>query len=255
MKSVFTAWLLAFGLIASHAGCCSVRMVGDGYGARSCDSGECGSVSCGAPCLPFAGIRSRILGRVASAHCNSGCGEIYWDEHINEPPVCDPCGCNGQFTGDYCQSCPTALGRLRNLWTRHQYFPSSCDTCPAGAQPVHGSTCTTCGSGHAIADHSIHQTSDSNSAIQFSNTKSGQVVQPTPATRPAQAPRPLKQPEPVPDPNASIWDGSSDDRIVVGSGVQGNSSKGTTSKTVVVKPVSSKVQSNGNRPRLTTNPR
>jgi hypothetical protein len=227
MKSVVAAWMLALGLITSHLGCCTVRM-GDRCGTGLCDSAcgdstpcECGS--CGTGGLPFAGVRSRIAGKLASVHCTSGCGEVYWDEHINEPPVCDPCGCNGEFTGDTCGSCPTALGRLRNLWTQHRYCPSNCETCPSDIRPVHGSNCSSCGTGHTSRSQTSHShispSSQLNAPMEYA-VPSGQSMQsqPVPTTRPSTI-KPVPQHVPVPDPNASIRVGSSDERIVIGSGV------------------------------------
>jgi hypothetical protein len=239
MKSVVAAWMLAFGLIASHLGCCTVPMAGDRCGVGLCDSGcgvaeSCDCGSCGG--LPFSGVRSRIAGKLASIHCTSGCGEVYWDEHINEPPVCDPCGCNGEFTGDACGSCPTALGRLRNLWTHHRYCPSTCDTCPSDASPVQGGSCSSCNGDHSGYTHA-HTSSTSysnvNSPAPMTTTTERVRTQTAPSTPTARPATPRAQPQhvPVPDPNASIRVGSPSERVVVGSGVTEGKSSSVTKTT------------------------
>jgi hypothetical protein len=277
MKSAVIGWVLGLGLLASHVGCCSVRMVGGGCDAGLYDSCDCGNAGCGGTVMPFGGIKQRIANRIKGVHCGSGCGEVYWDEHINEPPVCDPCGCGGEFTGDSCGSCPTALGRLRNLWG-HRYVPSNCDSCSSGSS----GSCSSCSAGHSTAGHSTaghstaghstvsesmgttHMHSSSMAAPTMSSSRmapSDEAVrsQPTPAARPAQPPRSSSQPMPVPDPNASLRIGSSSDRLAIGSGLSSSNQSTASHRTVKVKPASTTVvspsQTNPGRPRLVTNPR
>lgn len=76
MKTALFGWLLGFGLLISHVGCCSVRLAGEGCGMAACGDFDCeGVATCG-------GLRSRIAERIRNTNCSSGCGEIYWDEHI-----------------------------------------------------------------------------------------------------------------------------------------------------------------------------
>ena len=247
MKSVLFGWLLGLGLMASHVGCCSIRMVGDG-----CDMGECGGArgcdgtgSCG-------NLRSRIANRIRSTNCGSGCGEIYWDEQINEPPVCDPCGCNGEFECGGGGSCPSALRRLRNLWG-YRYVPSNCGECSTCKTEMRGtgsSSCATC-SGNTHADHAMGmQSTTPTRMISRPADESVSTRSPTPASKPIPQRAPSIAPTPVPDSNAMQWENAPAERLTVGSGVQSNV------RTVKAKPVSaSSKQSTQGRPRLVTNPR
>ena len=250
MKSVLFGWLLGLGLMASHVGCCSIRSVGDG-----CDMGECGGVhgrdgigSCGT-------LRSRIANRIRSTNCGSGCGEIYWDEQINEPPVCDPCGCNGEFECGGGGSCPSALGRLRNLWG-YRYIPSNCgecSTCDSGMRGLSANSCATCAS-NTHADHADHAMEmQSMAPTRMVNRPSNESVNtrsPTPAAKPAPQRLPSTAPTPVPDSNAMQWKNAPSERLTVGSGVE------SRVRTVIAKPVSaSSKQSIKGKPRLVTNPR
>ena len=161
MKSVVVGWMFGLGLLLSHVGCCSVRMMGEGCGAANCGGGcsaGCDTMDFGDRVVPFAGFGNRIANHIRSKNCSSGCGEIYWDEQINEPPVCDPCGHDGEFTGDSCRSCPTTLRRLRNLWNHQRFQPSNCDSCSScgGDAGFSGaSTCSNCSSGGSEND-SMH---------------------------------------------------------------------------------------------------
>jgi len=261
MKSALGLWLVLTGLMVSHVGCCSIRMAGD-----SCSMGSCNDIGCGG-CgqfeVPFSGVGRRVANRIKSAHCSSGCGEIYWDEHINDPPVCDPCGCNGEFTGERCGSCPTALGRLRNLWG-HRYQPSGndgCATCADGHFESHGSsTCSSCSSGstHETITHPAPaRVQSSQPATQGMNLETTPSRgEPTPAV-----PRIQKTPEPnavapVPDPNAMRRSRNTTGQVAVGSGisfdegVQRNVPQSTRS--VKAKPTSVVTQTPR---RLVTNPK
>lgn len=88
------------------AGCCCVQgMPSGGMYGSSCDAG--------CPPGPLMGLAS----------CSSGCGEVYVDEWISEPPVVDNCGSN-------CGGCSTCRQPVRNvlrqLWGRP--YMSQCDT-------------------------------------------------------------------------------------------------------------------------------
>lgn len=81
----------------------------------------------------------------------AGCGEVYWDEHINEPPVGDPCGCNNEWTGGYGYYRPW-YWRLRDLWG-YRYAPSACSSdaecgaCGDCGHQSYGGQCSHCGHG------------------------------------------------------------------------------------------------------------
>ncbi len=274
MKSVVVGWMFGLGLLLSHVGCCSVRMMGDGCGSGPCGGGcsdGCDSFSFGDHVAPFAGIGHRVADHIRSKHCSSGCGEIYWDEQINEPPVCDPCGCDGEFTGDTCRSCPTALRRLRNLWFHHRYQPSNCDSCSSCGDDVGvlgASTCSSCSSG-SVENVSMHTNlepaqSMQTQSIRLNQSRSGVATendlnrsQPTPAVRPHRAapPESRSMPVPDPDPNAMIRY-PSQNGLTVGSGTSNKGTSVALQQVVNAKPVSSKpTQSVQGRPRTVTNPR
>lgn len=92
--------LLALAVVAAAiAGCCNDRV-------WRCPDGQCSALSgrydgC-SDCTQGdtrAGFGQRIT-------CGKGCGEIYWDEWISDPPApCDPCDeCTGDYIGRRC--CP-----------------------------------------------------------------------------------------------------------------------------------------------------
>lgn len=290
MKSVVVGWMLGLGLLLSHVGCCSVRMMGDGCGAANCGGGcsaGCDILDFGDRVAPFAGFGNRIANHIRSKNCSSGCGEIYWDEQINEPPVCDPCGHDGEFTGDTCRSCPTTLRRLRNLWNHQRYQPTSCESCSScgGDAGFSGaSTCSSCSSNRSEND-SMHMSSEPTQWEKSQSMPSQSVptqsmqsnptgratapqngsnrTKPTPADRTLrEAPPELRRtPAPVPDPNAMIRTPSQNGQAF-GSGTTNKrppvqSQQAINSQQAVkAKPVASKAsQSVQGKPRLATNPR
>ena len=180
MKS-FVCLLVGFTALLSTVGCTGIRVVHNGgYGPY--DSAMPGCDTCGcevvAPvgcdeghCGP--GILHRVGSRLRSVNCSSGCGEVYWDEQINEPRVCDPCCYNGDFIGgENCGRCPGGLARLRELWG-FRYTPSDCVTC-ASTQSDHCQTCSSSGVIH-------EQSSTLNHHTQTPSAK----PQPTPAAPPS----------------------------------------------------------------------
>jgi len=247
MRIVLLGWLLGLGFISSHIGCCSVRLVGD-----RCDLGGCGESdfegvgSCGT-------LRSRIANRIRSTNCSSGCGEIYWDEQINEPPVCDPCGCNGEFECGGGRSCPTALGRLRNLWG-YRYMPSNCNECTSCGTTASQSTgsCSTCaGNTHPGHTTEMHYATPTRMSTSQPTGDSMSTRSPTPASKPKQPRQQNVAPVPTPDSNAMILrDESGRESLMVGSGLESNMRRS------VAKPVVANLkQSIQGKPRLVTNPR
>ena len=204
---------------------------------------------------PAADCDRESQNRIRNTNCSSGCGEIYWDEHINEPPVCDPCGCNGEFECGACRSCPTALGRLRNLWG-YRYVPSNCSECNSGGlTSIHGgsSSCSTCASNtqssFSSGEHVPSYSVPSHGEVTSPRPTEGSMLNrsPTPA-KPKAAPN--VAPQPVPDSNAMYLNEEPAERIAIGSGTA------KTKKSTAARPVSSNPkQSVQGKPRLVTNPR
>jgi hypothetical protein len=197
-----------FGILslALHVGCCGVSSCDSGnpYG-RSITAAHCGlgcdngcdagcdagcDVGCGGALL---GLRSRLASSFQMNHCNSGCGEVYWDEQINERPTCDPCGCNNEFVGGAsCDRCPGALHRLRQLWG-FRYTPSNCSTCSTGNCGLSGCAscdstgCSSCGSNNHTMENEVYsETTSSAPSMGHTNNASPSPVksEPTPAKQP-----------------------------------------------------------------------
>ena len=206
MKS-FVVGLFGVLSLALHVGCCGGPMgsCGNHYG-RSITANHCG-LGCGLGCASdcsngcdagceigcggaLMGLRSRLASSLQMNHCNSGCGEVYWDEQINERPVCDPCGCNNEFVGGTgCDRCPGALHRLRQLWG-FRYTPSHCSTCSVGGTNGCGHAgCTSCGNGdHEISNEDYSVTSNPSATTTREpsvHTKATISSEPTPAKRTA----------------------------------------------------------------------
>ncbi len=248
MKSVLFGWLLGLGLLASHVGCLSIRLVGDGCETGACGGGQdCEGIgSCGS-------LRSRIADHIRSKNCGSACGEIYWDEHINEPPVCDPCGCNGEFECGSVGSCPTAWGRLKNLWGT-RYVPTNCEECSScGNLPIQNGSgsCSTCaGNTHAEYPTEGYSAAPTQTMTNRSTGEARGTRVPTPASKPKPERSPNAAPIPFPDSNAHYRQDAPAERFTIGSGVTPNA------KTTLAKPVAANSQQFlQSKPRLVTNPR
>ncbi len=116
LSPFLSGWLvLAAGLaVMTGSGCCVTHPCGsmaslpcDGDCGATCDSGGCDSgcgptfpASCGthAPCHGLSGLALPLLSTKLA--CGSGCGGVYWNEWISDPPdCCDPCNDCGQWTG------------------------------------------------------------------------------------------------------------------------------------------------------------
>ncbi len=186
----FFAFLVALsGLLA---GCCSVG------GPVGC--GSCGvSNSCGTACPGL--LHGELAGRVRDAitgGCCSGCGEVYYDEQINEPPTCDPCRGCGEFTGANCGACRPLFERLRDLWCAPCGTSCSCDS--AGSDPYTTESagsgyCPNCHDGVAgnPSQHSHHHASAHTIPSTNAIRKNGQGIS-VPTSEPN------SNLEPVPDP-------------------------------------------------------
>ncbi len=216
-------------------------------------SGDMGCEEIGA----FSTLRSRIANRIHGTNCGSGCGEIYWDEHINEPPVCDPCGCDNDFECSGNGGCPTALGRLRNLWG-YRYIPSNCGECTSCGTTTSrysSGSCSTCaGNTHAGNATEVYAAMPPRTMVSEPATEAVTTRSPTPASkpRPQRVPSaaPSAAPTPVPDANAMYRYETTPERLAIGSGVT------EPSKRTVARPVTANTkQSIQGKPRLVTNPR
>ena len=123
-----TFYSLAFfvGLSSIFSGCCGVPISGG--------CGSCGVASRGCNTCPGL-LHGELAGRVRSAiigGCSSGCGEVYYGEQTNEPPTCDPCSCNGEFSGENCGPCRPLIQRLQQLWGTSYTGSCGCDSCNSG---------------------------------------------------------------------------------------------------------------------------
>ena len=156
-----TVYSLAFliGLSSLFSGCCRVPMA-------NCDS--CGVANSNGRACPSI-LHGELAGRVRNAvtgGCSTGCGEFYCDEHVNEPPTCDPCSGNGEFTASSCGPCRPLFQRLRELWGKT--YDGSCGGC------------NTCSSGTCSSDAYATQNSGSGSGSGYcSNCRDGVAGNPS----------------------------------------------------------------------------
>lgn len=261
MKSVYCMWLLGVAMLAMHVGCCSVGPMGCGCG--TCGVGESGP-------LLHGGIRNKIANHISRTNCSSGCGEIYWDEQINEPPVCDPCGCGGEYVGgcgNECGSCRPLLSKLKELWG-YRYYALDCG-CTSCGEPVdvHSGNCTSCGH-HAEPMSHDTGTHETIQAKPHHGPTPAQNPQRAPAEAPRTAPKPESVLQPEPDANAHHLPSSNRRKNPsIGSGVSQNATRTVardsdevvtdaepTKRRVVVKNASTRVTSPTPRSRLVTKP-
>jgi len=201
-------------------GCCGVRMTGGCGGCgvaisqsncgcnSGCDSGIGAASSCGGCTTLFNGqIASRMRNSLFGG-CTSGCGEVYYDEHINESPTCDPCGANGQFIGGGCGPCRPLLQRIRDMMGTPYMSgcnscgeSSGCDSCGTGGCSSQGNAntggyCSQCHDGTAGNPHShSHQPSHTHSSDMNTSdmNSSGMNMQPSTIPSPAMRPTPTPQ--------------------------------------------------------------
>ena len=170
------AMLSALALLQS--GCCTIDL--------TCVSGACGhSYGPSVQRAPlFDGtLKHRVKGSIHSCAnkiaCAGGCGEVYWDETVNDPAVCDRCDYTGTGTAG-CGTCSPWFVRLAKLWGTP--YQASCGTasCSGGSCLGHGSLvnhlrghrgCASCGAGHEVAQAdcpscqhgTVHETYDAHS--------------------------------------------------------------------------------------------
>lgn len=97
-------------------------------GHHCVDDGGCGS------CSHVSHLPNRLV-------CGSGCGEVYWDEWLSDPPDCeDPCDDCGHYVG--ARSRILAPFAWCNLWGMRTSPCGDCGTCDSctGASSA-GSSC------------------------------------------------------------------------------------------------------------------
>lgn len=106
-------------------------------GCNECGPGPCTSCSdgCG-DCGILACLRRGLT-------CGKGCGEIYINEWVSDPPdCCDPCDqCYGQYTGPHGTCCLGPFQRLLAAFHGYSYCPKPC------CGPVCGGLCNRGGCG------------------------------------------------------------------------------------------------------------
>lgn len=215
MRSV-CGLLVSLLTLCLHVGCCSVQFSG-GCGASCMPACETGCVdSCG-PGFG-AGLGGPLVSRLRGAHCDSGCGEVYWDEQINEPRQCDPCGCDNSFVGGTgCGVCPGGLHRLRELWG-FRYVPRDCDTCSSCSSATsYGGSCASCSS---ASDYS--QAAEKVEAVRVEPNSKG-LGAPTPAKPRGNVPEDV-EPQPAKEGASSARNASG--KVAVGSGAVQSTSRG-----------------------------
>ena len=119
--------LLAAVLVCLQTGCashfCATGACGAVPGGVVTECSDCGGGGCGS-CLGR--VKSHIH---AALTCGSGCGDLVWDEWIDNPPdCCDPCNDCGQWTG--IRSCLPSPFNYCNLWgARTGDCSAGCSTC------------------------------------------------------------------------------------------------------------------------------
>lgn len=107
-------------------GCCCVDQCCGGPNAVDALF-SCGGTGCGDCCYdsePGYGPAGYLKHH---ASCGAGCGEVYVDEWISDPPdPCDPCDHCGNWTGPRC--CPPRWWNTLwfGLWHGHRYTPHHC---------------------------------------------------------------------------------------------------------------------------------
>lgn len=163
-------------LAAAGSGCCT----NPGYGG--CGIGPCGSGPC-------AGRLGGIVRNTMT--CNSGCGEVYVDEWISDPPACcDPCdSCSGQYIGPQ-SCCGRPFAGLLNFIVGYRYNGGCADCC---------GTCGGCDSCGGVSGHGY---SGSPGCQSCGHPMQGEVIQSDEYIQPQPTP-PRNPPQPTPAGNVS----------------------------------------------------
>ena len=138
-------------LSLSLGGCCSIDL--------TCRSGAC-SKSCGPSIARDPLFDGTLKHRVAhSVHscanqvaCAGGCGEVYWDESIDDPAVIDRCDHHGLGAAS-CGSCNPWFVPMSRLWGTPYRASCSESTCSSGCNDGACGQSTTHGHHSALVNH------------------------------------------------------------------------------------------------------
>ena len=171
-------------LSLAAAGCTCVQGMPGGCGGGGCSTGTCDTGGC----------RAAGLGSFLS--CRGGCGDVYVDEWISEPPEADNCGYECGGCG-HCEHCRPVRGALRALWG-HRYQPH----CTNGLMgPPCETGCSECGGtsygGEVYSDGTIVDESASPEPIPLDPTLAPEG--PLKVEPEAVPPPPEAVPTPAPD--------------------------------------------------------
>jgi len=142
---VATLW----GLVAvGGTGCCVYRPGGpidpcgpNDTGVRSLTGRGAPGDSCGG-CSSCGGSCGRQKGQIAA--CKWGCGEVYWDEWLSDPPdCCDPCDACGNWAGPQACCKPSILQKFADaLWGCRGEPCSDGECCEKRGGWCNGSSCS-----------------------------------------------------------------------------------------------------------------
>ena len=140
-------------LLLLPMGCCTIDL--------TCGVGPCGS-SCG-PVVSrdplFDGtlrhrVKSSVHACASKVACAGGCGEIYWDESVSDPAVCDRCEYAGHLGGES-GTCSPWFVRIAKLWGT-PYHANGCaeGSCLGNGSLIHHVRghrgCSSCQSTHGL---------------------------------------------------------------------------------------------------------
>ncbi|MCY3007275.1 MAG: hypothetical protein NTV29_15035 [Planctomycetota bacterium] len=135
----------------SIGGCCSIDL-------------NCGSGACSKSCRPnlatdplFDGkLRHRVGQSVHSCAnqiaCTGGCGEVYWDEAIQDPAVTDRCEHQG-LGAAACGSSSPWFGSMASLWGTPYRASCSASACSSGCNDDSCGKQGSCGQHSALVNH------------------------------------------------------------------------------------------------------
>lgn len=166
MATYFRAsWILTCLMTLVGAGCCCTQGMNTCSSCSSCSS--CPTGGCGV---------GPLLGR---ASCRGGCGEVYVDEWVSEPPCIDDCG----YCNSGCDSCRSGrpLGSfLRLLWGTPYDGGCGCKTgCDSGCSAGCDGGCSSCGGGEMAVSMGPMPTKSCNCGASHASTNVHTTASPT----------------------------------------------------------------------------
>ncbi len=165
---------------------------------QSVPAGNCGTAAC------RGGLGSGVLLDLIA--CRGGCGEIYVDEWVNEPPTPDQCGfpCGGC---GHCVQCQPVRNALRLLWGRPYVGACHSDVCGTGCD----GGCSSCDAGYSgetYVDEGYHVTAGSShkgcncggghhsthgAPMHIPSRMNGEIIEEVPAAPSKTAPTPAPE--------------------------------------------------------------